>query len=307
MTKLIYLFISSLFLLPTFAQDSEGTSNLEVRENRNLRDPGDRRPQRRQRRRARRDRFIRVGDIVLNVDRDSVRAEVINIERNGTYALRFLEGTLRGRIGSNWSRESLAVTRGCGIDFCAGDQALNIDRDSALVEVVGVMQNDLYVLKFMEGTLRGRKGARWSSAKLAELSGCTNEGYCVGDTTYNIDRDSVQAQVVGIQQDDRVVLKFMEGTLAGRKGANWTANSLANTYVCGVRFCPGDFAYNISRDYSRVKILAVDSLNRYVLEFLDGPLAGRKGAKWQEESLAPMNPRGGRGRGRGRGRSQGRQ
>ena len=260
----------------------------ELKEQNNSNHRGERRVERRARRNSRRG-DLRVGDIALLTERENVKVEVINIERNGKYALKFLEGSLRGRIGGGWDRSVLARTEGCGEDFCIGDRALNTAKESVEVEIVGIQEGSKYVLKYLSGSLYNRVGQNWTVKDLAEMEGCTNSGLCIGDQAYNIEKDSTRVQIIGIAQDDKLVLKFLEGSLYNRVGGGWTADDLATTTICGLNFCPGDEVYHISRSYQRVEIMAVDTQGRYVIKFLEGSLTNRVGGKWSDSDFAEVN------------------
>jgi|GEM_PF-1847845 len=52
-----------------------------------------------------------VGDIVTNISRDYLRVQIVGVQMNGRYVLRFLEGNIAGRLGNNWGDEDLRKFR----------------------------------------------------------------------------------------------------------------------------------------------------------------------------------------------------
>lgn len=168
-----------------------------------------------------------VGECALNNDRDWARVTVVGIEASGLYVLRFEDGPLAGQIGGNWSGASLAKLNGCGPGgFCAGNRVFNVDRDSAMAKIIGVQSNGTYVLFFQDGPLTRLKGGNWGAVSLAKAQGC-GPSFCVGDRAYHIERDYAKVQVVGIQPSNLYVVHFLSGPLAGMRGGNWNARSLA--------------------------------------------------------------------------------
>lgn len=114
-----------------------------------------------------------IGDVVLNINRDYVRTQIVAIEYNGNYVLRFLEGPLAGKTGGNWSRIELAVMQGCNYDLCVGNRVYNLPRQAYAI-VAGIQYNGLYALEFTSGPLFGRRGGNWSRADLEIVNGPTD-------------------------------------------------------------------------------------------------------------------------------------
>jgi hypothetical protein len=173
-----------------------------------------------------------------------------------------------------------------------GDRALNIQRDSVLVRIIGIESQGTYVIQFEEGPLRGQRGGNWSAADLARPYGCTTEGLCVGDRTYNLARETVLTEVVAIQSNlSQVVLRYLSGPLYGQKGGHWGIQDLALTKGCGAQFCVGDLALNRVRNYAQVEIIGLQPTQKtYVLRFLDGALAGQIGGRWGDQDLVSVIP-----------------
>lgn len=111
---------------------------------------------------------------------------------------------------------------------------------------------------------------------------------CVGDIGYNVQRSATKVEILGITYDDKLVLRFLEGTLRNRVGGKWDTKDVATSNVCGASFCPGDIVYNKVRQYTQVEILAVDKDGKYVIKFLEGTLRNRTGHGWSGNDLAPV-------------------
>lgn len=169
---------------------------------------------------------FRVGERAINIARSYVRVEIIGIQRDGKYIIEFLEGELRGRRGGKWSSSNLAKMRGCHDDLCVGDRAFNVERSSAEVRVAAIQENGEYVLDFMSGELRGRRGGKWDRDDLAVTFGCGRD-FCVGDHAINLKRNHVMVRVLGVQVNGKYVLEFLEGELRGKIGGKWRDDSLA--------------------------------------------------------------------------------
>lgn len=52
-----------------------------------------------------------VGDVVTNISRNYLKAQVVGVQLNGLYVLKFLEGNVAGRLGHNWSDSDLRKFR----------------------------------------------------------------------------------------------------------------------------------------------------------------------------------------------------
>lgn len=217
-------------------------------------------------------RDICVGERIYNVQRNYREATVVGIEAAGTYALRFTD---TNAIGGNWSREDLAVQRGCYSDLCVGSEVFNVTRDSRRAYIVGIQTQGKYVLRFQD---TNAVGGNWDRSDLAIPRGCASD-LCVGATIYNISRTYRQAQVVGIQNDGRYVLRFLD---TNGTGGNWTRADLAIDRGCGAMFCVGQYALNAQRNYRQVQIVAIDINRKYVLKFLD---TGAVGGNWTDSDL----------------------
>ncbi|MDG0817947.1 beta-sandwich domain-containing protein [Bdellovibrio svalbardensis] len=213
-----------------------------------------------------------VGDRAFNIQRDYRQVEIVNIT-NGTFVLRFLDN---GGQGAGWTRKDLAKMSGCNEKFCVGNQAYNISRDNRLVTVVGISPDGKLVLRFNDN---GGVGGGWSSADLAMMSGCVSD-ICVGTQAVNIQRDYRRVTVVGIQADQRLLLRFDDN---GGIGGGWSRADLAVMKGCVGQVCVGTMAYNIERDYRLTRVMAIQADGKFVLTFQDN---GTSGGNWDFSSLA---------------------
>ncbi len=154
---------------------------------------------------------IAVGEPVYNVSRNSDPATVIAIQPNGKFVLRFSDG-----IGGGWSREDLAVTRGCNEGICTGDVVYNVNRNSDPATAIAIQTNGKFVLRFDDGV-----GGGWSSEDLAKTKGCSRN-LCVGQKVIDVSRNSDPATVIAIQTNGKFVLRFDDGV-----GGGWSFEDLA--------------------------------------------------------------------------------
>lgn len=103
---------------------------------------------------------------------------------------------------------------------------------------------------------------------------------CVGDAAINISRDYREVTVVGIDNFGKFVVRFLDN---GGIGGNWNREDLALMRGCAGDLCVGYPAINVSRDYRRVKIHALQWDGKYVLRFDDH---GGVGGNWNRPDLA---------------------
>jgi hypothetical protein len=168
-----------------------------------------------------------VGNSVINVSRDSALAKIIGIETNGKFVIRFLDGSSKGKKGSNWNRNDFATLSGCSGDLCVDQQVINVSRDSALVKIIGIETNGKFVIRFLDGSSKGKKGSKWDRKDFAVLSGCSGS-FCVGQTVLLKSRD-VLVTIVAKQTDGNFVIKFLEGRNKGKVGSNWNTKDFSRT------------------------------------------------------------------------------
>lgn len=167
-----------------------------------------------------------------------------------------------------------------------GDQAINTQRSYVRVTVIGLEENNRYVIRYDEGPLAGQRGGNWTDSDLARVWGCSEHGLCVGDQVFNVARSTALAQITGIEYNGNHILRFLDGALVGQTGGHWGPGDLAITKGCGNRFCVGDWALNKSRNYVQVQVVGVQPLTgHYVLYFREGALAGQRGGNWGDGDL----------------------
>jgi hypothetical protein len=116
------------------------------------------------------------GQQAFVVGADSSRTDsvtILGVTSENKYAVLFNNNSdtpaqLRGKLGGQWLRSSLAPQSGCQSSLCVGDKAINTQR-SQEVEVVGIQQGDRFVIRFSEGESRGKVGAGWSRSNLTKI------------------------------------------------------------------------------------------------------------------------------------------
>lgn len=167
-----------------------------------------------------------------------------------------------------------------------GQRVINIVRNYVQVTIIAVENDGDFVIRFEEGSLAGQIGGNWDRSDFAILSGCSSQGFCVGDRVINTSRNYAYAQVVGLEYDGEAVIRFLDGSLVNGIGGNWDRFDLAKTSGCSGDVCVGQVMLNIERDYAQVRVLAIEQDGEFVLDFLTGNLAGRRGGNWSRSALA---------------------
>lgn len=231
-------------------------------------------------------RRLREGDQVIVMDREYARAVVVGFDNGGKHIIRFMTGVLAGQIGDNWSRESLSVMSGCTSEYCVGDVVYNKEKGEAQVRIAAVQYRGTVIIEFLDGALAGRLGGNWGSDDLTSTARCTKKA-CVGEKLYLYaeNRDPSVVQIIGIDKAGKYTVYFHDGPLAGRRGSKWEDENLAKMSGCGANFCVGEVVSNITRNFLKVQIVAVQGNGRYILKFLEGNVAGRLGANWEDSDL----------------------
>ncbi len=233
---------------------------------------------------------FREGDFAYNLERDNVKVRILGVDRNGKYVIRFLEGPLKEQIGDGWSRKNLMMTWGCSKNLCVGDIVYNKDREGVAVKVIGLSYDGNHYLEFLEGALKGKKGAKWSIddltlAKRCGVSHCVNQKFVlVGEN-----RDPSEVAILAVDGVDKYFVQFLTGPIKGKRGGNWDSENLASMRGCSEGMCVGDVVHNTQREYVKVKILAIDKNGKFVIEFLEGALRGKSGAYWSGKNLKKFN------------------
>jgi hypothetical protein len=170
---------------------------------------------------------LAIGERVYNVPGGDY-ATIYGLEGNGTFVLRFESGDLAGQTGGGWSRDDLAILRGCSGDLCVGANVVNVPRND-FARVVGLQTSGQYVLEFTSGDLNGQSGSGWNRGDLAVERGCSPSGmFCVGRSAFNVTR-SENVTIIAIEQSGQMILRFDDGDLAGQIGGGWNESDLAVT------------------------------------------------------------------------------
>ena len=102
---------------------------------------------------------------------------------------------------------------------------------------------------------------------------------CTGDTVFNVERNYRKAMIVGIEPRGTYVLRFLDNNGIG---GNWGRRDLATAFGCGRQFCVGDLAFNIPRNYRKVRVIGIEHNGTYVLHFLD---TNGVGGRWGDFDL----------------------
>lgn len=123
-------------------------------------------------------------------------------------------------------------------------------------------------------------GATAASASETAVNADCYRDVCVGDSAINISRENREVTVVGIDNFGKFVLRFVDN---GGIGGNWDREDLALMRGCSGDLCVGYPAINVSREYRRVKIHAIQYDGKYVLRFDDN---GGVGGNWDRRDLA---------------------
>lgn len=225
-----------------------------------------------------------VGDYVYNTKRDGAKVKILGKTLDNSFVIKFVSGELSGQRGNSWNAKYFALKEGCYKDLCVGDIVYKLDNASPKVKILGKTQNHKFVIKFLSGSNSGRHGTNWDREDFALTNGCHGK-LCVGDIAYNTSRDNIKVKLVAKAMNNTFVIKFLQSNLSGKFGHNWSEDDLARTSGCYKSFCVGDIAYNTQRDNVKVKILAIEKKNTFVLKFLNGSLSGKKGNNWSYSNL----------------------
>lgn len=233
---------------------------------------------------------LREGDFAYNLERENVKVRILERDREGKYTIRFLEGHLKNQIGAGWSRDALMMTWGCSKNLCVGDVVYNKDREGVAVKVIGLSYDGNHYLEFLEGALKGKKGAKWSITDLTTARRC-GQSHCIGEKFLLVgkDRDPAEVVILAIDGADKYFVHFLTGELKGKRGGNWDPENLVSMRGCSQGLCVGDVVHNSQRDFVKVKIVGIHKDGKYVIEFLEGSLAGQSGAYWTRDNLKKFN------------------
>jgi len=110
---------------------------------------------------------IAVNTVVYNIER-KMEVRVVGFHE-GKFAIQFLSGTLQGKVGGGWDRDSLALRTGCiSGGLCVGDRVINIPR-ALEAEVYAIQADGKYTIRFTSGNLSGQIGEGWERSDLTKL------------------------------------------------------------------------------------------------------------------------------------------
>lgn len=101
-----------------------------------------------------------VGDHVFNIRRNYRMVQVVGLQYNGQFVVRFLD---TNGVGGNWTELDLAKPYGCGWYFCVGQYALNNKKNYRKVQIIGIEYYGTYVLRFLD---TGGIGGNWTDSDL---------------------------------------------------------------------------------------------------------------------------------------------
>lgn len=103
---------------------------------------------------------------------------------------------------------------------------------------------------------------------------------CVGDRVINITRDSREVIIEAIEPQGTYLLRFLD---TNGVGGNWSRSDLAVERGCSGDICVGTRAFNVSRDYREISVVAIDYFGRFVVRFFD---TNGVGSGWNRSDLA---------------------
>lgn len=106
-----------------------------------------------------------VGENAYNTER-AAYVRVAGIQEDGRFLVYYRTGNLAGQSGHNWSRDDLAIQRGCYRDLCVGNRVYNVPRQ-AWATIAAIQSTGRYVLRFDTGSLAGQTGHNWERSDLA--------------------------------------------------------------------------------------------------------------------------------------------
>lgn len=223
---------------------------------------------------------ISVGDrvYVISGARENTSANVVGIQTNGDFVLRFNDD---GAVGANWERSSLAITHGCSYHYCVGESVITISgsRQNTTATIVAIDSSGDFVLQFDSDSVVGHY---WSYTSLAKRKGSSGD-LSVGSRVYAVsgERENTLATIIGIQNDGNYVLQFIDDEAIGH---DWSRSSLAMTSGCSGNFCMGAKVYAVSgqRQGTTATIVGIEQDGNFVLLFdSDGVI----GNNWSKDDI----------------------
>lgn len=97
---------------------------------------------------------------------------------------------------------------------------------SYLVTIIEARDRGEYAFRWDNGPFQGNYALNAHPRNLAMTSGCTSEGFCVGDRVIVPSRRSMMAEIVGVAFDGQMVLRALSGPWIGQTGGSWTSQDV---------------------------------------------------------------------------------
>lgn len=156
---------------------------------------------------------ICVGEEVFNTS-NSRYAVVTGLQAGGKFVIRYRDNNLSG---SGWTRNDLAILKGCSGDFCVGDKTFNVS-NSRYAVIAGIQASGKYVIRYDDN---GLTGSGWDRYDLGLLKGCMGN-LCVGSKVFNRSNNRT-ARVKGFHAGNKVIIRYDDN---GLTGSGWTLYDL---------------------------------------------------------------------------------
>lgn len=121
-------------------------------------------------------------------------------------------------------KSMIAFLSGCERSICTGETVLNKSHDWMDVVVVAIEQSGKFVILYPTGRYAGQMAGTWSYDYLNRKTGCF-DNICVGDNVFNLTNQK-RAKVVGLSHENKFTLEYADGELKGKRGGEWTRNTL---------------------------------------------------------------------------------
>lgn len=219
-------------------------------------------------------RPLHLGESVRVVTAQNLLAEIVAINVDETFVVQFADGRRAG-----YSRDVLARTEGCGLEFCTSEVAIQfvVGRGTTAVEVVGLVYDGRYVVRVTQAG--GQLGQLWTipAADLAKMEGCGAE-YCVGEAAmqFVVGRGSTPVRVVALASTGHYICEVTAGSSQGQR---WIlpVSDLAKMTGCSAEagHCVGDQLLQFARGGATlVQVVAITPTGLFVSRVLEGSSTG---------------------------------
>jgi len=200
------------------------------------------------------------------------KAKIIGIDSSGTYTVQFLDNNKieDGKI------------------LFPFKTLINTARNNVRVRIINSENKNNIELEFLEGPLKGKKGGGWEETNLASAEG-ERGGIKAGDTvicTASNDNSRIKIIAIPIKSEGKFVFEYLEGEKINTRESTELKNlALLTGEVDGIKV--GDEFINVQKGNVKVKIAAIQRDRKFVLEFLEGQLKGKRGGNWEKTDLKP--------------------